>query len=286
MLSRFSPSLPFPPAAPVSRLHRCFATTADGRITIERHWSRLIEQLARLPQVALQTRHAYARLIGLGPLPRGDFSNGQLVDSVSRLTLNYDLWRDAWARLSVCDCCQSPGRFEIVNQHGTEFMQICAAPETEPTAWANEIVSFANHPTEDFPIAPPLTNAQHTMPMLSLRARPLPRRPSAICSMIHALADEGHAIAVNLRTAEASHFRNLVPTGINYDGTCLVVRDGITTIQLIHPPDSQLHVEETTQGRWVHLADRQKTLLFSFGPATSDGPNHHAWEAAIETLDS
>ena len=85
-------------------------------------------------------------------------------------------------------------------------------------------------------------------------------------------------------TAEVSHYRILVPTSIHYDGVSLEVRDGITTLQLVHSADSQLHVEETETGRWVHVADSQKTLLLSFGPATMGGPTHDAWEAAIETL--
>ena len=284
MLPRFVSSSVIFPSAPDTRLSRCFATTADGRIALQPDWPQLLERLAQIPQVALQTRHAYARLIGLAPLPRGDFSSGNLIDSIARVTADYDLWSDLWARLSVCDCCQSPGRIEIVNQTGTEFMQICAAPKTEPAAWANEIVSFANRSPDDLFVPRNQAEAQHTMPMLSLRARPLPTRANTIHPLLHAMADEGHAIAVNLRTAEVSHYRILVPTSIHYDGVSLEVRDGITTLQLVHSADSQLHVEETETGRWVHVADSQKTLLLSFGPATMGGPTHDAWEAAIETL--
>lgn len=47
------------------RIGRCFATTADGRIPLTLDWARLFARLGRVPRVALQTRHARARLCNL-----------------------------------------------------------------------------------------------------------------------------------------------------------------------------------------------------------------------------
>lgn len=286
MIPRFHPSPNSLPSVRNHRLHRCFGTTVDGRIPITPDWPRLITCLAALPQVALQTRHSYGRLVALAPLPDGDPATGELHQSfATSLRFNYAHWHDAWARIAVCDCCDSPGRIEVINAQGAEFLQICAPAHMPPEDWASIIAPFVGRSPGDLAAIPDATNAPpYAVPVLKPDARRLALSPSGLPRLLQAVTAGGHAFATNLCTASASQTRITCPDQVTFDGQQMCFTDRGTTLQLIVPQQTHLHTENTEQGRWLHLTTADGSILLSFGPGTSAGPAHEAWEAALDDV--
>ncbi len=281
MPPRFSlPALAFP-AAPASRLSRCFATTADGRIPLTLDWPRLFHALAQVPQVAFQTRTHRARLIGLGPFPVGDPAAGAFHRPDCRLCFHYTQWADAWARLELCPCCQSPGRIEVSNTMNTVFMEICAPAQGEPADWANLLSSLAERAPTDLSPSPSTSRNRQPLPQLNDISRPLNVQSGVLEPLFEAFGAAAQPITVCLHSAEAFHHRVLVPSEVNDDGQLLTTGDRRSTLQLAHLGTARLHAESTTRGTWLHLTDGTEAILLTLGPGDAHGPARAAWDKTL-----
>lgn len=268
--SRFSSSLP-------TVASRCFRTDADGRIPLQHDWPALFRAVAPLGDVALQTRHACARLIHFGRLPElaWDSTLRQAHDPSGTLRLECSAWGPAFARIARCDCCGSPGRIEFLNTRGAEFLQLCASGMHSPARWAacldeiaapHALASIADPTASGFVVLP------ESIPLLAARGESLPALFSALC-------EAALPLRLLLRTPEAAHLRTLVPEQVAIGHTLLgVVGDG-TTLELALP---SVHALALAPDDSLHVVGPDRALLLSL--AAANGSSSSRWSAAVHAL--
>ncbi|WP_221030730.1 hypothetical protein [Actomonas aquatica] len=281
MFSRFSAHPSSPSATTSARLSRCFATTADGRIPLTLDWPRHFQRLGEEPRLALQTRHARARLISLGPFPVGDTISGDFQRPDCRLRFHYHNWSNVWAQLSPCDCCGSPGRIDFINTHGAEFMQVCAAPDAPAIAWALLLGTLAERTPAELPELPAAPFSSYELPRLPRRAWALEASPAAISEFLQQLGADPQPVTVCLHTGDVFHHRVFVPAAVSCDPHLLQAGDRRTTVQLAHHNALHPHLEASTRGLWLHLADATGSILLSLGPGDAEGPARAAWDHTL-----
>ncbi len=263
---------PFSPA-PTSR---CFRTDAAGRIALRRDWPALFREITRLPAVAFQTRHAYARLVHYGPLPELEWSSSGAIarDQSSSIHLRCASWGDAWGRIAPCDCCGSPGRIEILNTHGAEFLQLCSAADRTLAEWASSLARLAaplprfepaRRPAVGFDLAPD-------------GLRTVAADGELLPILFSALLRENLPVRAMLRTPEATQIRALAPAHAFVDADVLSVGDGRTTLQLALAPVRRLALASDDS---LHVAGPGGTLLLSLAAAEGES---RRWSAAVHAL--
>lgn len=284
MSSRLPP-FSFPPA-PVSRLSRCFSTTADGRIPLTRDWPHLLATLARLPHLAWQTRHHAARLIALDRLPAlsAPHPGAHRADARGHLEFDFERWHVAWARVALCPCCESAGRIEVLNARGAEFMHLCAHPASAPTDWAETVAALNEGRPADLPPPDFAGSARFVLPGMPARSAQLGAAASRLIDLLRTLGENGHTLSVLLRTVEVSHRRRFHPAQVALRGSVLHAWSRPTTWQLALDAVVGLALEQTTEGVWLHAAGADDTVLMSFGPGAATGPDRQAWDHAVQAL--
>lgn len=255
---------------------RCFRTTADGRIPLRCDWPALFETLRRLPMVVVQTRHASARLIAAGPLPvfTWDRDGASGADGSGVLQLHCAEWAQAWGRLEVCDCCDSPGRIDILNTAGADFLQFRGGPDCSLTEWSELVAAFA--PDERVPDATTVRGGPW-LHLLSERAIPLTTSPEALAPLLAALGDEETPVRCTLATGEASHERAFRPRHVTVARGILTAHEPGVTCQLALPAVSGLAVEPSSSGPVLHAVGAGGTRLLTFSAASANA----AWTAAL-----
>jgi len=265
--------LPLPAA---SGTHpRCFRTDEAGRIPVIRDWRKLFAAARQLECVALETRHACARLIRLGPMPElaWDDRGHHAADEAGTLHLRCATWGEACGRLELCGCCASPGVIEVRNATGAPFLQLCPPPHSEPAAWADFLADVA---------APPpaiVTGCDRPLAGFALLPDGLPALAGAAAALpgfLARLRDNGIRLRVLLRTPEMTQVGEFTPRWINGDQPLFCAGDDALTLQLALPavqgfglgPDGSLHV-----------AGHGRTLLLSLTAA--DPQDRRIWNDAL-----
>lgn len=263
-----------PPTAQAPACSRYFRADSAGRIPLGRDWPALFRELARLEQVALQSRHTYARLVHLGPLPdlAWDASGTTARDESGWLHLRAQLWGEAWGRLAICDCCDSPGHVEIINARGGDILQLCPTVHTPPAEWADRLAAIAAPPG----YGTPSTGKLAGFPLMPEGLRELGETVAVLPAFLRALGTEQVPVSFMLRTPEVTHLREFVPQRVTTDYPLLVATDFRTTLQLALPPVQGLALAPDHS---LHLAGPGGTLLLSLR-AHSDFTA--AWCAAID----
>lgn len=259
------------PAQP-PQCSRCFRTDAEGYIPLRPDWPGIFNSLQGLSKVALQTRHSYARLIHLGPVPEIVWDEAGAIgrDEAGALHLHTDLWGAARGRLSICPCCDSPGYLDILNARGGEILQFCADVNTAPAEWAaclEELVEFQ-------PVAP-VEARQSGFPLVPSGLYPLRESVDVLTPLLAALGHEQVPVRFLLRTPEVVHLRQFTLRRVGVDYPLLTASDGRTTLQLALPPVQRVMVASDLS---LHLVGPGDTLLLSVGC-----PGEHAmsWQAAL-----
>ncbi|MCF3649281.1 hypothetical protein [Synoicihabitans lomoniglobus] len=278
------PSFTSFPAAPASRLSRCFATTADGRIPLTPDWPRLFARLAHCDNVARQTRHAQARLIRLGRLPAPGSAPLHWVDAHTELKLNHAVGSHAIARIALCPCCDSPGRIEVMNPHGSEFLQLCAPARMAPAVWAQIVASLtAGSPTQ-LPASDERAPSQHLLNLVDPRRLTLSTAIDRLAPLLAAWGDADHMLAVTLETAAAVHTERFHPAQVQEDGRTLQVCGDGATLQLARATVHQLGCGRDSSGPFLRAIDVHGASLITFRPGPNRATDHDRWHAATAEI--
>lgn len=259
---------------------RCFRTTADGRIPLATDWPALWAAAQQLPRTVVQTRHTSARLVAVGPLPAlhpdraGTFARFE----AGSLELRLPYWAQAWGRLEPCMCCGSPGRIEILNTAGAEFLQLCAAPECPLPTWSDVLNRLA--PASTVAVEPPALAGGACLPLLADDAELVSSSPESLVPLLAGLADANVAIRCTLITGEARHERVFRPDYVAFSGGLLTTHGDNVTSQLALPAVTALAAELTATGWSLHAAGPGGTQLLTFS-AASEPVAARAWSAAL-----
>lgn len=262
---------------------RCFRTTADGRISLTRSWAELLASARSLGRVAIQTRHAYARLLAFREVP--EFvacpEPGYLQACDGSMRFHCGLWHRAWGRLAECDCCGTPGRMEIHNAHALEFLQICPIPGCEPADWARFLetaaVEYAASGTQaEAADVPPAV----AFPCLPAGARIVSTDAEDVVRLLNMLGDHGVPVRCVLRTAEALHSRGFLTTHIDVTGGLLTAGEKGARFQIGLPAVRALAVSTSAHGAALHFTGPEETSLLALSaPAESDAGE--AWHTLL-----
>lgn len=272
-------------SASVARPHRCFRTTADGRIPLVGCWPALFDACAPWGDVALQTRHAYARLVHRGPLPRLEWTNpgapAQATSAAGTLTLHLGAWSQAqaWGRLAICDCCGSPGRIELHHPEAGEFLHLSAPAELPVADWSRALAplvadtSVANEAS--LPSRSPVPTLRMPAP-----ARTLCRGSDLLPELLSTLGDEDTPITCQLRTVETTHTRVFIPHRVFIEDGVLSVGDTRSTCQVALPLVGRLTLTFAAGTCTLLVGTVCEELLVSFsaGPRPEDVA---AWHEAL-----
>lgn len=259
-------------AAPVCS--PCFRTDAAGHIALARDWPALFQRASQLGEIALQSRHTYARLIHLGPPPALTWNAAGTIahDEAGALRFDCAKWGAARGRLAVCDCCGSPGRIEVQNAHGAEFLQLCPLPATPPAHWAACLADLL--PRGPFvPVAP--TRILTGFTLAPENARPLAATAAPLVDFLSRLVDTQVALRCTLATPEFAHRREFVPHGLEVDSSLLSLGDLRITVQLALPGVRGLALDAA--GDALHVVGPGGTLLLTVARLAAP----ELWAAAL-----
>jgi hypothetical protein len=275
-MSHFRPTIPVFAPSSVPGVSCCFRTDAEGRIALACDWRALFHAVSRLGAVAVQSRHAYARLVHLGPLPTLAWSDDGLVarDETGALHLHCTGWSRAWGRLALCPCCESPGRIGVHNVNGAEFLQLCPMPQSPPAEWAE---CLARLTTGEMVVTESTQRGFAAIPLLPDGLQPVAATGAVLPDLLSALGAEAVRLRVLMGTAEMTQVREFTPRCVSTDYPLLIASDIRVTVQLALPPVQGLGLADDGS---LHVVGPGGTLLLSLiaaGPAHTPG-----WRAAIQ----
>jgi len=257
----------------------CFRTNHDGDILLAGGWCALLAHLREWGEWYLQTRHPYARLIARTRLPDWDLSGAAgalLRDPRGSLHARTDRWLQAVLRLEVCDCCDSPGYFEVRNGKGQPCLELRAPRErgvAELMAIAQEYGVFCS-------VAPSRKAGPALMPRAQGGAGPR-LMPEALEPLLGQVVERGLGLEWRLLTHEAEHRRRFEPRTVTVEAGLLTVSasDG-HSCQVLRDCVEGLWLERAEGGLRVQLVAGDGSLLLTFG-AGSDEEQGARWEALL-----
>ncbi|MEJ1972887.1 MAG: hypothetical protein WDM96_10640 [Lacunisphaera sp.] len=232
----------------------------------------LFSTLQELEEIAIQSRHTYARLIHLGALPEIVWNDDARIGRAEGGSLHFrtDRWGPTWGRLAVCECCDSPGHVEIQNARGGDVLQVCATATTSTLAWAACLAKLAAPATET------ANEVRLTgFPLLPGDLHPLREPVDILPTLLAALGREEAAVRFLLHTPEVAHLREFIPRHLIGEYPLMVATDFRTTLQLALPPVQRLACGSDLS---LHLAGPGNTLLLSLAAAEAHEP---AWRDAL-----
>lgn len=265
--------------ATLPRVGRCFRTGPDGRIGIVGNWSALLREAHRVGQIALQTRHAFARIVAFTALP--DFSaepdRGFIRSETGSLHCCFQRWHRAWGWLRQCECCGSPGRVQIHNATGAEFMQFTAAPGSEAEAWSDFLAAVSDR---DASPSSAENGGEFILPRLVSAHARAAFDPHAFFMLLRAFGDERLPLRFTVRTAEIAHRRDLVPSTVLCDESLLHAGEAGASVQLALPAVRSLAVTSDVNGLALHAVGEAETVLLTISGAF-DPIASAAWQGAL-----
>lgn len=262
------------------RASHSFRTHEDGRIPLSLDWERLFHALQRFNRVAVQSRHAYARMVVTQVPPVFPHLRSDLpaISADGTLGFNPAPGVRAWGRVEECPCCGSPGRVEFTNSRGEEFLQICSVPQTEAQTWGDAVMEML----------PPLgecgaggsLHASSGAPLVTPSAERLPADQEILCRLLADMGKHEITLLVTLQTVEACHVHPLCPRNVTVDDGVLTLSENSTWVQLALC-GMQAFAVETARSEWP---------LSVIGPANTcllrmvvQGENRNAWKNALRS---
>jgi hypothetical protein len=261
---------------------RCFRTTGDGCIALERDWPGFLEKARFLGKVAVQTRHVAARMIAVQVMPAFLWRADQrwMSDAEGVFHFTFDQWGEATCQLTPCECCGSFGRINACNRNGREFLQMCAVADSELVAWggfldamaatsgAPSLVSHVSDFSPDADASPEAWLAD------------LPRLPGDVewgtagagdfAGIVEVLQHEKLPVRWTLRAAEFCNSRVFAPRSHEFanGGRVLSVRGAAAeTVQLGLPMVRALAVGAHAANRPLHVAGPDGARLLTVSAA-------------------
>ncbi|WP_438480018.1 hypothetical protein [Oleiharenicola lentus] len=260
----------------------CFRTDADGRIALTRDWQKIFSAARRFESIALQTRHAFVRLIHIEKFPELTWNaDGASANfSTGSLHLHLANGTSARGRLCECQCCGTPGRVEFHNAHGLDFLQLCALPDCAPSAWADYLLDvFARTPE---PAATELIQTP-VFPVAPLNCLTIDEGDPGelLPEFITALNDAEIPFSAILQTPELTHVREIHPHRVLLHGPILTVQALHTTLQIGLPAVRRLALGGSAiHGNELHLLGGDNTLLLTLA-ASLHPTDATRWHAAL-----
>lgn len=267
------------PQVRTKSVSRCFRTDSAGRIPLINDWRRLFQTVSHIETIAIQSRHAYARLIALDRMPAltwWEEEGLRAIDDAGTLQLRCSGWGQAWGRIAVCPCCDSPGTIEIHNALGSEFLQLCAFPGSDPANWAGYLDRLA---TDSFTVNRPSTRALTGLSLLPEGTHRVAVTGAILPVFFSAISTQSVRVQVLLTTPELTHMREFTPRYVSTENLLLTVNDLRVTVQIALP---QVRAVTVADNLSLHVTGADNTLLASFAPA---GPEHSTlWRITLKNL--
>jgi len=266
--------------AALPRVGRCFRTALDGRIALTRDWRHLLRTLAHVGPCALQTRHHGARLVTrLDPATCGPgIANGLLANATGAVHGRLPQWSHAWGFLRTCDCCASPGRIEVHNAAGGDFLQFCAPPHGDGHAWSDALAALVGD--DLVPAAAPPVGCPFALLRLGRAHVRLPFDLTGLATLLRAFGDESLPVRCTLRTADVCHRRDLVPRRVDVDASLLTLGSPGASAQVALLFVRALALTSDAAGAALHLVDADDDILLTFSAAI-DPFAASAWHGAL-----
>lgn len=268
---------------------RCFRTTADGRIPLKQNWAELLAAARSLGRVAIQTRHAYARLVAFREIPEFIVcpEHGYLQACDGSMRFHCGRWHRAWGRLAECDCCGTPGRVEIHNAHSLEFLQICPIPGCEPGDWARFLETAAVDCAAPGSPGPEASAAQMlpagAFPCLPVGARTVSNDAVDSVSLLNLLGGQGVPVRCALRTPEALHSRGVLTTYVDVTNGLLTAGEKGARFQIGLSAVRALAVSTNAHGDTLHFTGADDTSLLTL-TAAAESDACASWCSALREI--
>lgn len=261
----------------------CFRTTSDGLIALAEDWPAFLENARLLGPVAMQTRHAAARMITLQTIPEFSWRpDGRwMSEAEGALHFSFGEWARAWGQLTPCECCGSFGRISVRNKLGCEFMQFSAVSESRLADWstflnATAAKNFAPAPlTEPEDVASSASASGSAQPDANAWTSKLPRVPGNVTwvssntedlmNLLDVVQGENLPVRWTLRSVEFCNTRVFVPRHLNViGGRVLSVRgECAQTIQLGLPMAEALAIDTNADDLPLHVTGPNGSRLLT-----------------------
>jgi hypothetical protein len=280
---------PTRPVVTVSRgaASRCFRTTPDGRIPLVPGWPAIFEAARFLGRIAVQTRHAYARIVATVELPAfawaSDLRGAAAADG--SLQLQLDDRHRAWGRLAECECCGTSGRLELRNEHDLEFLQLCPLPEYAPGRWAGFLDEIAASRTSstwsgETDVGGSRGRVPCSFPSIPTHALTLARDAHVLAPLLAALGDAGIPLRCQLVTREARHTREFTAQQVAVTDGLLTAGERGSRFQLGLPVVRSLALSDADDVWVLHVGGPDDTSLLAL-TSGDDPAADAAWRSAL-----
>lgn len=266
------------------RISRCFRTTPEGRIAVTDDWVKLLNAMTRLGPVALQTRHAYARMVAVTLVPQLSWCAQRrcAADAVRSLQFHFDHWQCAWARLAHCDCCGSPGRIEVCNEHGLDFLQVCALPECQVADWADFLadVTLEDSGKDDVVGIPFESGGFARAPA---QAALVSNDVDQLVRLLTRLSEDEGSVSCTLVTEAVCHRREFSLNRVVAEDGVLTAGEGLSRFQLGLVASRRLAVTLREDGFHLHVVGADDALLLTLSGAAGASDNF-LWKEALRAV--
>jgi hypothetical protein len=260
----------FPSAgSPVSG--HCFRTEADGRIALTRDWPRLLREATAGDRLAVQTRHTAARLVGL--LDDCEITTGAagaaglLRDRRNSLHCCFSRWARGWGWLRPCACCGSPGRIEVHQADGLDFLHLTPLPHSIPLAWSERLAAVTARALEMAAPTVARRESGFTRPRLARVDARFPFHREGFATLLSAFGDEGLPVRFTLRTAEIAHRCDFTPRQVWIHDATLTAGEAGFCAQLACPAACEFAVTADADGPALHIIDARQAVLLTISAA-------------------
>lgn len=269
----------------LERAGRCFRTGPDGRIPLVGDWTVVLREARHAGRLALQTRHGSARLVGFTGMPEIDLrpgaERGFIRDEKGSLHCCFSRWSHAWGWLRECECCGSPGRIQIHNAAGAEFLQVAAPSRGDALLWSDYLGKLVGTPARSD--RPDVEDDQElfTLPRLVSANLRLPFDPEALYLILHAFGEECLPVRFTLRTAEVAHRRDIVPHTVFMDEMMLHAGESGASVQLALESVAELALTADVDGYALHAVDANDAVVISLS-AAAHPVGAATWRGALE----
>ncbi len=235
-------------------------TDEDGFITLKPDFVELFRRLTSLPEYYLQTRHAYATLIARRRQIelRSIESSNLIADCEKSLQLDSTSNHRMYARVSRCECCESPGRIEVRNKRNFEVLQICCSPLVKALDWGRIIAESSSEEAECH-----VRIDRERYPFIPKLAKKVAGDPSQITKFFELLRERSIEFVATLKTDGIIHSERILAKKINCSGGVLIIEGFAKTLRLNLAAARSLFSVDTDGFSTIYVAGNQNVLLLS-----------------------
>ncbi|MDQ8181205.1 hypothetical protein [Pelagicoccus sp. SDUM812005] len=259
------------PQTPSQSPALCLRTHSDGTIPLNCSPLDLFNQAApRFDNLYLQSKHDFARLVAIIEPPTLDWVEiGSFAYSPDhRFILHPAATSQLLSRVQHCDCCGSPGRVELRNEHGQERLQLCAPNQIPAYQWGRYVQALSQ---TKMPV--PATGTPRPFPRIPGNTTELPFHPFLLATLLSLLSDQGRSVEVTLVNEVSSNRRPLKPDIVEVEDTLLTCSSPLSSLQLDLAAVEKLSLALTAKGApqlYASGPDRSQLLLLEAADTPED----------------